>query len=168
MQIAMNDGICWSAYVKNIEEVKGYLENGSNIEDKDRDGRTALLNAVSGNNINIELVRLLIEKGANTNSQDNAGFSALHFCAQEKQPEIAQLLINNGANVNLKDQWGNTPLFRALGNTEKNRELIDILIKNGCDPYSKNNSGISAMDHAMRFKTHPNYQYFKDFNERNS
>ncbi|MCU7828420.1 MAG: ankyrin repeat domain-containing protein [Candidatus Thiodiazotropha sp. (ex Myrtea sp. 'scaly one' KF741663)] len=164
----MNEGICWSAYLKNIEEVKERLESGSDIEEKDRDGRTPLLNSVSGSNISIELVSLLINCGANTNAQDNAGFSALHFCAQEKQPEIAELLIDNGANVNLKDQWGNTPLFRAFGNTEKNIALIDILISNGCDPYSKNNSGVSAMDHALRLKTHPNHQIFKEYHENNS
>ncbi len=167
-ELQMSEGICWSAYRKEIDEVKSFIKSGSDIEEKDRNGRTALLNSVSGSDIDIELPKFLIKCGADVNTQDNAGFTALHFCAQEKQPQIALLLIENGANVNLKDKWGNTPLVRALGSTVENRKLIKILIKNGTDPYAKNYSDNSVMDHVLKLKTHPNHNYFKEYDNKNS
>ena len=84
--------ICREAYMKNISKVRALLKKGVDIESRDRDKRTALLNAVSGNNINLTLVRLLVENKANINAQDSEGFSALHYCAEENQIEIAEYL----------------------------------------------------------------------------
>ena len=164
----MSEGICWAAYIKDVDAVKKHLQDGDDIESVDRDGRTPLLNSVSGKDIRIDLPEFLIKSGSNVNAQDKAGFSSLHFCAQEKQAHIAQLLLTNGANVNIKDQWGNTPLFRALGNTDENARLIELFVENGADPYSKNESGISVIDHVLKLKSHPNHEYFKRYHETRS
>jgi len=160
--------ICWAAYINDIGVVRKLIDKGISIESIDRDGRTPLLNSISGDNYDIDLTKMLIDAGADVNSQDSAGFTALHFCAQEKQPATAQLLINAGADVNLKDQWGNGPLGRSLGNTPENAQIIELLISSGADPYLKNESDISPMDLVLRLKSHPNHSYFKALHESRS
>jgi len=55
--------------------VKLLLEKGANIEAKDNDGDTALINAaIKGET---EMVKLLLEKGANIEAKDNKGETAL-------------------------------------------------------------------------------------------
>lgn len=164
----MSEDICWAAYTKDTEKVNELLSKGVDIECRDRDKRTPLLNSVSGDDISYDLVALLVNSGADVNSQDSGGFTALHFCAQNKLPDIADLLIRNGADANLKDQWGNIPLFRALGNTDESRKLIESLMAANSNPYSKNNSGISVMDHVLRLKIHPNHEYFSEIHKEGS
>ena len=65
-------------------------------------------------NGNFEEVKSIINP-SNINQQDeNNGFTALHYCAQNGYLQIAQLLIDNGADVNIKDKYGNTALFKAV------------------------------------------------------
>ncbi len=168
MKIDKSKDICWSAYINDISAVKKLLSSGAHIESIDRDGRTPLLNSISGDDYSIDLVRVLVDAGADVNSQDSAGFTALHFCAQEKQLATARLLIDSGADVNLKDQWGNGPLARSLGNAPENALIIELLISSGADPYMKNESDISPMDLVLRLKSHPNHSYFKALHESRS
>uniref|UniRef100_A0A0N5AJP1 SOCS box domain-containing protein n=1 Tax=Syphacia muris TaxID=451379 RepID=A0A0N5AJP1_9BILA len=51
---------------------------------------------------------------------------------QEKACELAALMLKNGADVNLASLDGMTPLIQAI--RSKNRNLIDILLKNKADP----------------------------------
>jgi len=50
----------------HVETVTELLNHGANIENYDKNGRTALFDAVV--NGNIELARLLIDHGANVNT----------------------------------------------------------------------------------------------------
>ena len=156
-----DNDICSAAYRKERSLVEELIRQGANIESQDRDGRTPLLNAVSGPDIDLELVAFLVDEGANTNAQDKSGFSALHFCSQNERPDVAEFLINRGANVHLLDQWGNTPLFRCLGTGSKRAQLIDLYLSHDVDPSLKNKSGVSVMDHVLRLVSHPNHDYFK-------
>lgn len=113
---------------------------------------------------NLENCTKLIESGTiDINKQDEQGYSPLHAASQRKLVSVVQKLIEYGALVNIQDSWGNTPLVRALGNSEENATIINLLLKAGTDPNIKNNHGNSVITHVSKLKTHPNNDLFKMF-----
>ena len=52
--------ICWHAYMNEFEKVQECLSSGSDIEARDRDERTPLINSVSGTEIGSELTAFLM------------------------------------------------------------------------------------------------------------
>ena len=73
------------------EELKRLLENGIDINAKDGDGWTALMDASSKGNL--EKVKLLIENGANIEVKDNKGDTALILASYCRRLEIIKYLV---------------------------------------------------------------------------
>jgi ankyrin repeat protein len=73
LNIALDDAINRA----ELEEVKGIVEMGANIEARDPLGKTPLMNAawVAAT----EIVEFLIKQGADTNALDNDGRSVLEL-----------------------------------------------------------------------------------------
>ncbi|MGO4247777.1 ankyrin repeat domain-containing protein [Paenarthrobacter sp. RAF54_2] len=79
--------------------------------------------------------------GASPDAQDKAGFTPLHFAAQEYAVAAAAALLRAGATVDLQNGWGNTALFTAVGNSNGRGELIKLLLSYGADPFCINGGG---------------------------
>ena len=126
-----------------IEDLKSLLRTFG-IDAFDADKRTALVWASFFSKI--DLLHWLIDNSANPNHQDRIGYSALHFCAQEKIIEVAKILIDNGANSNLKDIHGNSPLWTSIFNSKDNFGMITLLLENGASIDEKNIHGRSPND----------------------
>jgi ankyrin repeat protein len=115
-----------SAAAGDIEAVEYYLDSGTDVDVRDKVGRTPLrYAAVPGH---VELVKLLLRRGANADTRANNGYSPL---LEARDAEIALLLIQNGANVNAVARSGWTPLhyashYRFPGN-------VEVLLENGAD-----------------------------------
>jgi ankyrin repeat protein len=90
----------------------------------------------------------LLAAKADARIADAAGWTALHFAAQERQAEIAKLLLDAGAEVDAQDQNGNTPLWRAVFATKDDPELIRFLLAAGADKKRKNKNGVSPLSQA--------------------
>ena len=73
------------------EELKRLLENGVDINAKNGDGYTALMDASSKGNL--EKVKLLIENGANIEVKDNKGDTALILASYCRRLEIIKYLV---------------------------------------------------------------------------
>ena len=100
---------------KNMADVliaKGAGGAGSDVNLRDRDGKTALHKAADWNNV--DAARELIGKGADVNARDNSGSTPLHIAANAGGLEVAEILIANGADINAIDKSGATPLFWAM------------------------------------------------------
>ncbi|MDB4797386.1 ankyrin repeat domain-containing protein, partial [bacterium] len=111
----------------NIEAVKLGLEEGANVNVKDKWGQTLLHHAA--NEDRKEIVELLIAAGADVKAKDEDGVTPLHFTAANRRKEVAELLIVKGANVNAENDDGDTPVDWAI---EYNQiEIVDFLRKNG-------------------------------------
>jgi ankyrin repeat protein len=128
-------------YIENRENelVKKFLEN--NIDIKDPEGRTAVINAGFYNNL--ELLEWLIKNNANINVQDKNGYNALHFACQQGNLECVKLLVRNNIKINEVDKDGNTPAWVTIMNWNggKNYDVLKELYKNGADFDIKNKAG---------------------------
>ncbi|ENA1795527.1 ankyrin repeat domain-containing protein [Flavobacterium psychrophilum] len=122
-----------------LDDIRYEIENSENekvirvleeigIESVDEYGRTALIWACFAENI--ELIVWLLEKNANVNHQDNIGYSALHFVAQERRTKSAEYLLAQNAQTELKDKYENTPLWTAVMNAKENLSIVELLLKN--------------------------------------
>ncbi len=85
----------------DIELAKVVIDNGANIDDKDRNGHTALHYCIYYKNY--ELMVFLINNGANVNIQDNNGNTPLIISLNRCYENFTDFLINNGADKNIKN-----------------------------------------------------------------
>jgi ankyrin repeat protein len=77
----------------NVDCVRALIAAGANLEAKDRDGMTALIeSAILGN---ADCVKALIAAGADVNAKDRHGKTAL---MSAKSADVADLLRSAGAN----------------------------------------------------------------------
>ena len=127
----------------NIKAFDFIIEKNVNINEKDIDGKTALIYAILDkavqkngyNNYDYELINALTDKGANVNEKDNKGRTPLMYALMQKRTQdyynygIITFLIGKGANVNEKDAEGNTVLTYAKKYSSP--EIIKILSDNG-------------------------------------
>jgi ankyrin repeat protein len=72
------------------------LDRGTNINELDDEGRTALF--VSIENGLIEIVKLLLDKGININIKDNYGYDASQIAFIEGYGSIVSLLLPKKTN----------------------------------------------------------------------
>ncbi|EAX98933.1 hypothetical protein TVAG_242980 [Trichomonas vaginalis G3] len=118
-----------------------FLSKGANINEKDKNGETALHIAVRHNSK--EAAELLISHGANINEKDEYGETALHIAARHNSKEIAKLLISHGANINEKDKYGKIALHIAAMFNSK--EAAELLISHGANINEKDKYGETAL-----------------------
>jgi uncharacterized protein len=121
--------------------IRDAIAAGADVNEVDRDGRTALHHAAI--NGDISAVALLMEAGAQPNIRDSAGWTALHFAAAEYHMPVAEALLRAGAVVDAEDGHGNTPLFRAVFESRGRGEMIRLLRAHGADAAHVNRHGVS-------------------------
>lgn len=84
------------------------IDNGANINDKDRNGNTALHYAIYYKNY--KLMELLVNNGADVNVQDNNGSTPLHLAIKRSEKYFedyySKFLIDNNADKDIKDNNG--------------------------------------------------------------
>ncbi len=110
----------------DINTAQKLINNGANIEEKDKSGYTPLFLAVCDGHASI--VRLLIDKGANVNTKNGEGMTPLHYASLHLTPEtsnnVIKILLDNAADASIKDNYGNTPLKYAMTYNLENLILI--------------------------------------------
>lgn len=97
------------AYRGSLDAVRLDLAHGADVNTKDKNGKTALMQSSS----NAKISRLLVERGANVNAKDNNGETALMMAVQNKNIDVVNLLLTRGADATAKDKDGHTALEYA-------------------------------------------------------
>lgn len=77
------------------------INNGANINDKDRNGHTALHYCMYYKND--KLMEFLVNNGADMDVQDNNGNTPLQLSIMRKYDNFSKFLISNGADKNIKN-----------------------------------------------------------------
>lgn len=96
----MNDEWLQATTAGSLERIRALLEEGIEINSKDKYGQTAVMNA--SRNGNVEVVRLLIEKGADLDVTAKYNLSALMLAVINGHREIVQLLTDAGADTRIR------------------------------------------------------------------
>ena len=141
------------------EVVKLLLENGGNIESKDRFGCTPLL--VAAKEGKAEAVKQLLDGGAKIEATDDQGRTPLHAAAQRASTEVVKLLLERGAQIEAGDKDGFTPLMCAAQaggiayagtpfHVEKFPavEAVNLLLERGANIEAKDVDGQTALHRA--------------------
>ena len=123
------------------KDVKELIDMGADVNQKDEDGKTALMNASDKGQK--EFVELLIQNGADVNECNGYGTTAFMMASMNNHKEIVEILIQQGVDVNHRDRDGDTALIMASNYGDK--EATELLIQNGADVNQRNNSGQNAM-----------------------
>lgn len=128
------------------------LERGAQLEQRTRDGSTALMFHRSP-----EVTRWLLAHGADPNAVDRLGRSALHYGGPAHVlSQCYALLLDAGADPNLRarTEGGETPLLAlaSLGEIvrgvryEWNQRAADMLVAHGADPLALDHDGSSVLE----------------------
>jgi ankyrin repeat protein len=141
--------------VDRLKIIKLLIDNGADVNIKDDNGNTSLIDACQHiYNQNPELIKLLIKNGADVNNRNKHGVTAIQSVAKSSGDdlnkknaiEIVKLLIKNGADVNLSGHYHSTrvsPLEEAV--LANNFEIAELLIKNGANVNSMGYYGTPLM-----------------------
>ena len=105
------------------------IQQGFDIEAIDGEGRTPLLIAVHGENL--EYVRDLLEAGANIHAADEDGWTAMHYAALTENLESAKLLAEAGASATSITNDGWTVLHEAA--QRGSDSMVKFLLGKGAD-----------------------------------
>lgn len=111
------------------KQIQVMIENGADLNEKDRYGYTPLHWAIY--NDDFKIVKLLLENKANINIQDEFGNSASHWGADNDNYDIMLLLIKGGVDVNIKNDSSETALFYSIKNN--NYAICKLLLDSGGD-----------------------------------
>jgi hypothetical protein len=125
----------------DISQVKNLLDEGLDVNGKNKNGWSALMIAASQGNI--EMLKLLIEKGAAVDEKNAQGQTPLIFAAHWGHADVVRLLIQQGVNVNLQMNDGWTALIDSI--SMEHTEVAKILIKSGADMNVKGKNGWTAL-----------------------
>jgi ankyrin repeat protein len=129
-------------YVGNFEFVRILLDKGVDVNRRDVDGDTGLLQAVKQLD-NLAAVKLFVDNGANLDSQDTEGRTALMAAVRKWSEDLVCLLLKHRVNQDLQDKEGQTALMIAVWRDSKN--IVWFPLKHAADLSLKNDCGESTL-----------------------
>ena len=133
-----DDQLILTSIYEDINYLKDLIDNGFDLDNIDRCGKTALSWAVSKNKK--ESVKFLLDNGANPNILSYHDDNPLFISIYERNLEVLNILLqNNNINIHLKNSKGHNALHVAI--YYGFFDAIKLLINSGIDINSKDNNG---------------------------
>jgi len=130
----------------NFVKIIDLLEEGLDIDAKDSDGRTALMNATLANDI--DFFKHLVDFDADPNEQDNQGKSVISYVILYGNNAMLKYLFKYPViMLNSGDKVGMTPLMYAV--EKQQPAIIRFLIKKGANTNIQDKEGNTALHHAI-------------------
>lgn len=138
-----------AAKIGDLSSVDYILEDGVGLNEKDKDGRTALI-WLAIRNHSVGSFKTLVECGADPNQKDNEGKTALMWAAGNGNLNFVEYLISKGklVNINQRDKYGKTALMWAAGN--RYHSTVKKLLEGGADCHLRSNCGATALTEILR------------------
>lgn len=120
--------------------VKLLLEKGLDTNQRNVNGVTPLMYAVSRENINAAKF-IILDKRTNVNEKDNDKQTVLHYMLVAKQYSLVHFFLDkrkDKINFDICDKKGRNIFFCACDNFEPDFDILTKLLKRGCNINSKN------------------------------
>lgn len=114
---------------RHVEKPQCTFTASEMLEDRNREGETALHAAVEGGYLDI--VQICLEKGAKVRARRGNLAHPLHIAAINGHIEIAQCLIQNNAKIEARNLNHETPLHRAAAYNRT--RMVEFLLNKGAD-----------------------------------
>jgi ankyrin repeat protein len=142
-----------TAAASGVPSIVGEVLRGHpNVNSRDKDGRTALMEAVGqwhyGHEPSeikrAEVARLLLQAGADPNARDNDGNTALIEAAWDA--DAVRELVRGGADVNAQNNAGVSALINCAA-----PDVVRELLANGADASIRDKRGRTALDEAKHY-----------------
>ncbi|CAG2193013.1 unnamed protein product [Mytilus edulis] len=135
-----NEKLIKAAREGRLTDLKLFIANGADLECRDEDADTPLLNSVYYGHM--ENVQYLVSVGSNKEARDENGFTPLLFAVQLGHIEIVKYLVTAQCDIESKTKDGRTALHVAAqyGNLQVTKVLIEEV-------------GISPLDVTYQGKT---------------
>ncbi|KAG4095964.1 ankyrin repeat-containing domain protein [Neocallimastix lanati (nom. inval.)] len=92
------------------------FEAGAKINEKDANGKTALMYLLSTKKATVKLLKLLVQNGAKINDLSNEGFSPLFYACCGNNRYVIKYLLVSGANPDIVSKDGKTLFVYAAMN----------------------------------------------------
>lgn len=132
------------------ESVKVLIEEGANVDARNKYGQTALHMAADYGQI--ELAELLVKNGANVNVRDRDGVTPLYYTMKLREPtdehrDVAKLLIESGADIEKACKAGSGRLV-YLAVSQRWPDVIEMLITKGANVNPKKAGPLGTPLHA--------------------
>jgi len=140
-----------AAQANRVDEARELVEQGADVNAKDRRGLSAYLYSTSEVGPEPELLELLLEQGADVRSLDEQNSTGLIRAAQRGYPELVEPLIDAGSELDHVNDLGWTALTAAvvLGDgTEPYLDTVKLLLDAGADPAIPDQHGVTPAVHA--------------------
>ena len=150
-----------------VVELEKLIKAGARINEKNRNGETALINSICIPSNHFSNFFFLLKNKANVNLEGDAGFGKtfpLHkaiyissivldhkettFLEKEISKKVLNSLISAGAHVSSRNQRGETPLHIAV--RINNFYAAKLLLKNNSKVMTKDNKGKTPLYYAER------------------
>jgi len=111
----------------NIDHLKSLVKLGADLNQVDKNNRTALMIATSLGRV--EAIEILLRYGADLNRYDKFGWTALMLAVYYNQKKALKILLDNGVDVNFTSKKGMSALKVAIDNDRYS--LVSILKEYG-------------------------------------
>ncbi len=105
---------------KDVEVFDFFLDRKIDINQRDKNGNTAFMNAATRNDI--KTLKFLFKAGAEINTANAKGVTPLMMALQNNAADIVEFLISNKAKVFVKDVEGNSASYYLITSYSKNKE----------------------------------------------
>ena len=133
---------------QHVRLVKFLLQQGANVQVKDKDGKTALHFACeltfTWTPASCDLLNCLTENGADINALRKDNRTPLMVASSCGGVDQITFLIKRGANVHLQDKNGDTALHHAAHNMNNSLEIVCALTAAGASQMC-NNQGLTPL-----------------------